>query len=125
MSNLHKMNLNDTQDSHPADSVLVTRRAHEQKLKDLLLPGWYHDLRGVPCILCRQRLVSLFVEQNGDFAVTVDTLDATGNFTENIFWETRDTYDSIVKLAQRVLTVICKQSAETAIDHALHRLETN
>lgn len=67
------------------------RMLAEDTLKQIKLPGWYYDCRGVLCITTGQYLLSLFVDADGDidepYSVTVDYPDSAGCLSESVFWE--------------------------------------
>lgn len=98
------------------------KTTRESQLAELELPGWYRDTRGVLCIMVHNRLVSLFVEDDGDFAVLVEAPDETGCFTKVALWQNPSTLEDAVKTANAIVGTICNQLRPDLVDAVLQHI---
>lgn len=70
----------------------------EQLLKEVKLPGWYRDCRGILCITVQGWLISLFVnDEDCTYDVTVDGADDKGCLSDNVFWESYSEWKTAVE----------------------------
>ncbi len=96
---------------------------HLQELEGIREPGWYRGLNGVPCVLYYGRLISIFVNDDGDFDVTVDVPDTDGVFTENILWVTRGVLNDALQVARQVISILNKKTDTSLADRSIRALE--
>lgn len=62
-----------------------------QAIYDAQLPGFYIDARGAYGIVIRQWYICCFINsEDGAYDVTVDTISCSGDFDNNVEWESYD-----------------------------------
>lgn len=98
-----KMNLSGASEKQDFQSYIEDRAKRslaERTLKQVKLPGWYYDCRGILCISVDKYLISLFVDTEGDvtvpYNVAVDCADSKGCLSENVFWESYSEWEDAV-----------------------------
>lgn len=85
-------------------------------LSNQIMPGWYKDLRGFLCIVVHNRLVSIAVEDTGDFAVTVDAPDSNGDFAKHIVCVRFPDIGVATSLARSIVGFICNHVNSAMVD---------
>lgn len=74
-----------------------------QAIYDAGLPGFYIDGRGAYGIVLGRVYICCFLNDDGLYDVTADTVDKNGDFACNIFWESyASPKEAILQLRHKV-----------------------
>lgn len=74
-----------------------------QAIYDAALPGFYKDARGAYGIVVGRVYICCFINDDGSYDVTADTVDKNGDFALNLDWESYDTpKEAVAQLRHRL-----------------------
>ena len=78
------------------------------KIRAAKLPGFYTDERGAYGIVIDKDYISCFINSDDNkYDVTIDTIDANGDFAENKEWESFDNPEDAIACLRSFVAGYC------------------
>ena len=96
----------------PHDQVVYTQktsRALARFINEHPLPGWYVDANGYYGIMLGRYWLMIFLSDDGQLEITVDTFTKEGTLDNNIWWETPEDDIALMETALRLMAKYSKQ----------------